>query len=401
MAKYQLSEDEEKSLRKQFKKPDTDPKLFVVTDKLLTGFDAPVLYCMYLDKPMRDHVLLQSIARVNRPYSLEGNEKPYGLVVDFIGILNNLKKALAFDSKDVSGVIENIEVLFDNFEEKMKEARDYLKITDGTGGDKAVEKVIEHFSDKKERDKFIEFFRETQSLYEILSPDEKIRKHLDGYKTLGEMYALVIKNFETEELPLQYMEFQAKTERLIRQKVGAYQTKEKEVETAVSKETFERILKSGKNDKIKVHNLLKAIEKLLSEFKYGIVPASMAEKARRIKEDYEKNIAGARETVEQLNKTATEMLDMKRKFKESGKSARQFMSELILKRAGDAKAEENSAELEKLFDQFPNHFENPHQKRNLRFALYTTIGAVEKEARTALIEDLIKLDEHIKKEIQG
>jgi type I site-specific restriction-modification system R (restriction) subunit len=50
-----------------------------VTEKLLTGFDAPILYCMYLDKPMRDHVLLQAIARVNRPYEDdEGRRKPAG-----------------------------------------------------------------------------------------------------------------------------------------------------------------------------------------------------------------------------------------------------------------------------------------------------------------------------------
>ena len=50
------------------RRPTEDPKILIVTDKLLTGYDAPVLYCMYLDKPMRDHVLLQAIARVNRPY---------------------------------------------------------------------------------------------------------------------------------------------------------------------------------------------------------------------------------------------------------------------------------------------------------------------------------------------
>ncbi|MEK7785978.1 MAG: HsdR family type I site-specific deoxyribonuclease, partial [Chloroflexota bacterium] len=61
-------DEAEKKLRKAFIKKDTLPKLLIVTDKLLTGFDAPILYCMYLDKPMRDHALLQAIARVNRPY---------------------------------------------------------------------------------------------------------------------------------------------------------------------------------------------------------------------------------------------------------------------------------------------------------------------------------------------
>jgi len=56
-------------------------QILIVTEKLLTGFDAPILYCMYLDKPMRDHVLLQAIARVNRPYEDDdGQVKPYGFV---------------------------------------------------------------------------------------------------------------------------------------------------------------------------------------------------------------------------------------------------------------------------------------------------------------------------------
>ena len=50
------------------RRPTEQPKILIVTDKLLTGYDAPILYAMYLDKPMRDHVLLQALARVNRPY---------------------------------------------------------------------------------------------------------------------------------------------------------------------------------------------------------------------------------------------------------------------------------------------------------------------------------------------
>ncbi|MCI0388608.1 MAG: HsdR family type I site-specific deoxyribonuclease, partial [Acidobacteria bacterium] len=65
---HQLSPEREEDVRLLFKKANENPKILIVTDKLLTGYDAPVLYCMYLDKPMRDHVLLQAIARVNRPY---------------------------------------------------------------------------------------------------------------------------------------------------------------------------------------------------------------------------------------------------------------------------------------------------------------------------------------------
>jgi type I restriction enzyme R subunit len=87
MKRYYLSEDAEKDVRKQFRKPDALPKILIVTEKLLTGFDAPILYAMYLDKPMRDHVLLQAIARVNRPYEdMENRRKSCGFILDFVGI---------------------------------------------------------------------------------------------------------------------------------------------------------------------------------------------------------------------------------------------------------------------------------------------------------------------------
>ncbi len=135
LKKYYLSEDQEKQVRKEFVRVDAPPKILIVTEKLLTGFDAPVLYCMYLDKPMRDHVLLQAIARVNRPYEGDsGQAKPYGFVLDFVGIFERLENALAFDSDVVASVIRNIDVLRDLFGSMMREqAPAYLPLDAGHG----------------------------------------------------------------------------------------------------------------------------------------------------------------------------------------------------------------------------------------------------------------------------
>ena len=132
VAELQLSEEQEKDVRLTFKKVNDGPKILIVTDKLLTGYDAPLLYCMYMDKPMRDHVLLQAIARVNRPYvDGEGNSKPIGLVVDFVGVLRELRKALQFDSSDVSGAIEDLDLLMRDFQDKVvKTKTSYLDYED-------------------------------------------------------------------------------------------------------------------------------------------------------------------------------------------------------------------------------------------------------------------------------
>ena len=83
-------------LAKRIKDPDDALRLAIVRDMWLTGFDAPSLHTMYVDKPMRGHGLMQAIARVNRVF----RDKPAGLIVDYIGIAQNLKSALGQYSRD-------------------------------------------------------------------------------------------------------------------------------------------------------------------------------------------------------------------------------------------------------------------------------------------------------------
>jgi len=84
------NKQQKKRLEKRFKNPDDPLMLVIVRDMWLTGFDAPCAHTMYIDKPMRSHNLMQAIARVNRVFK----DKPGGLVVDYIGIANELKHAL-------------------------------------------------------------------------------------------------------------------------------------------------------------------------------------------------------------------------------------------------------------------------------------------------------------------
>lgn len=89
LKEFHLDPTKECQIRKEFSKYGQFPKILIVTEKLLTGFDAPILYAMYLDKPMRDHTLLQGISRVNRPYENEALEmlKPHGFVLDYVNML--------------------------------------------------------------------------------------------------------------------------------------------------------------------------------------------------------------------------------------------------------------------------------------------------------------------------
>jgi type I restriction enzyme R subunit len=91
------AEHDVKKLEKRFKKTSDSLKIAIVCDMWLTGFDVPNLHTMYLDKPLKNHGLMQAIARVNRVYK----DKPGGLIVDYIGIAENLKKALAMYDSDI------------------------------------------------------------------------------------------------------------------------------------------------------------------------------------------------------------------------------------------------------------------------------------------------------------
>jgi type I restriction enzyme R subunit len=104
-------------LSKRVKKPDDPLRLVIVRDMWLTGFDAPCLHTMYVDKPMRGHGLMQAIARVNRVF----RDKPAGLVVDYIGVAQSLKRALAQYSpadRDKTGIdeAEAVRVLLEEYE---------------------------------------------------------------------------------------------------------------------------------------------------------------------------------------------------------------------------------------------------------------------------------------------
>ena len=194
VAELQIAEEAEKNVRLEFKKAERDPRILIVTDKLLTGYDAPLLYCMYLDKPMRDHVLLQAIARVNRPYvDADGVVKRVGLVVDFVGVLRELKKALRFDSEDVSGVIEDLDVLLRGFQTKMATAtREYLEAGTQGGADEMLERIVYgRFLNPEPRKVFFEEYKELESLWEILSPSPELRDHIADYTRLSQLYATV------------------------------------------------------------------------------------------------------------------------------------------------------------------------------------------------------------------
>jgi type I restriction enzyme R subunit len=123
LEKFYLDAEGEKEVKKRFKAYGREPSFLIVCDKLLTGFDAPVEHVMYLDKPLKEHNLLQAIARTNRTCSItlsNGGEiaKPNGRIVDYIGVTNHLDEALkSYRADDVENALRDIAVLRNDLKE--------------------------------------------------------------------------------------------------------------------------------------------------------------------------------------------------------------------------------------------------------------------------------------------
>ncbi len=374
LAGFHLSGDEEQRIRKGFRKPDELPKILIVTEKLLTGYDAPILWCMYLDKPMRDHVLLQAIARVNRPYEDdEGRRKSSGLIVDFVGIFERLEDALAFDSDEVSGVVEGIEVLQQRFKDLIEEGRQrYLPIPASLKDDKAAEAVLQHFRYAEGREIFYRYFRELEELYEILSPDPFLRPFLDDYGRLTRIYQVLRTAYEPS-LDLD-KSFLRKTAQLVQSHTITPIIRPPESEYELTPEALKNLAGKDQPDTVKVFNMLIAIRKLVEE-KVDDMPylLSIGERAEAIAEAFEQHLTEAQKALIELTGVVEELERAEELRKNSNLPDEAFAVYFFLEGRGVQGAEKIARESAGAFHDNPHWKESDDQERRVRIALYKAL----------------------------
>lgn len=398
----QLSAEREADVRTLFKKPAEEPKILIVTDKLLTGYDAPILYCMYLDKPMRDHVLLQAIARVNRPYvDANGIQKKVGLVVDFVGVLRELKKALQFDSEDVSGVIEDLDLLLQDFLVKIERARaDYLEISgDGTADERLERLVYGRFLDPEARKAFFETYKEIEALWEILSPSPELRDHIGSYNRLAQLYAAV-RNAYGPRIGF-VADLAYKTKRLVEENATQEGLGRLTKTITFDVQTLEGLRRDPGTDEGKVFNLVRGLHKELDDDPNAAsVLQPLKDRADRILKDLEDRNTTGLAAMDQLAALAKEKEEAVKAAKESGLSPRAFAVSWRLR--GDERlakagitATDLAREADTLLQKFPNAAVNPDENRRLRAALYVPLLKLDKEERAGVVDliVIILLDE--------
>ncbi|HMP72078.1 MAG TPA: HsdR family type I site-specific deoxyribonuclease [Kiritimatiellia bacterium] len=409
LKEFHLDPKKERQIRKSFGKLDQQPKILIVTEKLLTGFDAPVLYAMYLDKPMRDHTLLQAIARVNRPYENEAQEmvKPHGFVLDFVGIFDKLEKALAFDSDEINAIVKDLKLLKVLFQSKMeafnRRADFPVRLSEGEAGwktrspfsfdDKDVDTLIEHFRDPERRKAFFKEYKEIEMLYEIISPDAFLRPFIDDYTTLSAIYEVVRKAY-TKQVMVD-RDFQRKTNMLVREHVSAegFAPQGPLDPVAINANTIELIKKRRGGDGTKVINLVKSIEKAAAENSDDPCLIAMAERAKAVQEGFEQRQTATAEALEKLLKEVEQNETRKKEQAGKGFDGLTYFVYRTLLDAGIGQPEEVSRTIKGAFLEYPNWKRSDAALRELRkkvtFAIFSATDDLDRV--TALVDELFTL----------
>lgn len=394
LKKWHLDEKKEKQIRKNFTKVGEWPKILIVTEKLLTGFDAPILYAMYLDKPMRDHTLLQAIARVNRPYENEAAEmvKPHGFVLDFVGIFDKLEKALAFDSDEINAIVKDLGLLKQLFKAKMEsKAPGYMTLVTRKFDDKDVDNLIEHFRDKERRKEFFKEYKEIEMLYEIISPDAFLRPFIEDYATLSSIYAVVQSAYAKKV----YVDkaFQRKTDELVQAHIGAAIGDGSSEYVELDKATIETIKKRREGTATKVINLVKAIERTAEENSDDPFLVALADRAKAVQESFEDRQTTTAEALAELLKEIEKNEQRKQEQAERGLDGLTYFVLCKLTDDGIPNPEAASRKVAAAFAKHPNWQRSEAELREVRkqvtFALFAEENDIGKV--TATVEALFNL----------
>lgn len=273
MAKYGSDEKYQQSIINAFKYSD-DPEILIVVDKLLTGFDAPRNSVLYLDKRLKEHNILQAIARVNRLF--EG--KDYGLIIDYRGIFGELNDAIdtyaaleneGFDSEDIEGTLtditEEIKLLpqrHTNVWEVFKEA----------GNQKDLEAMQRHLEPEDRRQRFYEalaLFAKTLQLalanarFQDETPENKIIRYKDDLKYFLNLRQAVKQRYgETVD----YSSYEKQIRNMVNKYIGADAVKQLiDPVNVFAIDEFEKEIESIDGDAAKADAIASRIKKTITE----------------------------------------------------------------------------------------------------------------------------------------
>ncbi|MCA6459011.1 MAG: type I restriction endonuclease subunit R [Chitinophagaceae bacterium] len=275
--KYELFKDhykedaERKKLIRQFKRRITEEeqklgnnlKIFIVCNMLLTGFDAPIEQTMYLDSPIRDHNLLQAVARTNRPYDDKVSKlsKEFGRIVDYVGVFQNYKDALNYDPEDI-GEFEDVESLVATFPKVLDEAFKPFEDIQLEDSYECAMNIVRKLTEM-DHGKFENSFREVVQLWESISPHPKLREHKEQYLWLNEIYEIYLEEFKRVDFDTEI--YAAKTRKLIQETAKLINFKGHLPEIKIDSDYLSKLKETKLNPSDKAEKIIRDIETVIRQ----------------------------------------------------------------------------------------------------------------------------------------
>lgn len=281
-ALYKRDRDTEEKLLDRYRDPNDPLQIIIVTAKLLTGFDAPILQAMYLDKPMRDHTLLQAITRTNRTY---GDKKSHGLIVDYLGIFDDVAKSLEFDEAGFRRVVSDIVNLKTKFPAAMQKCLAYFAGVDRSlDGYEGLIAAQECLPNNDVRDSFAADYSYLSSLWEAISPDPLLSEYESDYRWLSQVYVSVQPTSGAGALL--WHSLGAKTIELIHQNVHVSAVRDDLDEIILDAELLEAVLKTDNPDRKAKELQIKIVDRLRKHMGNPLY-RKLSERLERLKEQHE------------------------------------------------------------------------------------------------------------------
>ncbi|MCL4354168.1 HsdR family type I site-specific deoxyribonuclease [Patescibacteria group bacterium] len=226
LKRYNTTKSEREKIIDKFKDSKSSLKILLVCDMLLTGFDAQIEQAMYLDKPLRDHNLLQAIARTNRVYPNKG----CGKIIDYYGITRNLYEALNFDESIIDSALIDFDHLKKEFAEVLKEIKDiFININQEDPSIENLRRCLKIFIDNETKQRYFkDKYSRLKLLFEILSPDPFLVDYIRAFEWLTSVYIAFVNEFNPEDLAMQafrsgdiptFREYGEKVKKLIQEQI--------------------------------------------------------------------------------------------------------------------------------------------------------------------------------------
>ena len=218
LKKYNSNKQKREKIIDQFKDPNHPLKFLLVCDMLLTGFDAPVEQVMYLDKPLRDHNLLQAIARTNRVYPNKG----CGKIIDYYGVTKNLYDALNFDESVVDSAMVDINRLKEEFTRVIDEIMElFVGVNIEDPSIDNLRRCLKIFIENQNKQQYFkDKYGRLKMLFEILSPDPFLMEYLRRFEWITSFYLAFVKEFQLDGVDaFSLAEYGEKIKSLIQQKI--------------------------------------------------------------------------------------------------------------------------------------------------------------------------------------